>query len=126
MPFPLPRRIAWVRASIASPRVLPSPNGRRVGIRIVTFEACSGFTRYGLPDRSTAQGGLCHEASTRPVTRPSRSLASRLIDNYLGEILPHRCFAPSGRTAKLDEARRQHDGAKELDERLFGQDFETA
>src|SRR6516164_10806295 len=27
------------------PRVTrPSPNGRRVGIRIVTFEACSGFT----------------------------------------------------------------------------------
>src|ERR1700760_4668550 len=24
--------------------MLPSPNGRRVGIRIVTFEACSGFT----------------------------------------------------------------------------------
>src|SRR5262245_32126680 len=23
----------------------PSPNDRRVGIRIVTFEACSGFTR---------------------------------------------------------------------------------
>jgi hypothetical protein len=31
--------------SIASPLVQPSPNGRRVGIRIVTFEACSGFTR---------------------------------------------------------------------------------
>ena len=27
------------------PRSLePSPNGRRVGIRIVTFEACIGFT----------------------------------------------------------------------------------
>ena len=26
---------------------------------------------------------------------------------------------------KLDVARRQHDEAKELDERLFGQDFET-
>ncbi len=27
------------------PRITqPSPNGRRVGIRIVTFEACSGFT----------------------------------------------------------------------------------
>jgi hypothetical protein len=25
--------------------VLPSPNDRRVGIRLVTFEACSGFTR---------------------------------------------------------------------------------
>ena len=32
-------------ASIASPHVLPSPNDRRVGIRLVTFEACSGFTR---------------------------------------------------------------------------------
>jgi hypothetical protein len=34
-----------VRVSIASPLVLHSPNGRRVCIRIVTFEACSGFTR---------------------------------------------------------------------------------
>ena len=33
-----------MRASIASLSVQPSPNGRRVGIRIVTFEACSGFT----------------------------------------------------------------------------------
>jgi hypothetical protein len=31
----------------------PSPNGRRVGIRIVTFEACSGFTR--VTARRTAQ-----------------------------------------------------------------------
>ena len=45
VPCPLPRRIERVRVSIASPRVRPSPNGRRVGIRIVTFEACSGFTR---------------------------------------------------------------------------------
>jgi hypothetical protein len=33
-----------VRVSIASPLILPSPFDRRVGIRIVTFEACSGFT----------------------------------------------------------------------------------
>src|SRR5271169_4147094 len=44
VPYPLPRRIAWVRVSITSPRVQPSPNDRRVGIRIRTFEACSGFT----------------------------------------------------------------------------------
>ncbi|MEH2539471.1 hypothetical protein V1278_007511 [Bradyrhizobium sp. AZCC 1577] len=44
VPCPLPRRIAWVRVSITSPRVRPSPNDRRVGIRIRTFEACSGFT----------------------------------------------------------------------------------
>ena len=49
--------------SIASPLTRPSPFPRRVGIRIFTFEAFSGFTRQlrpaGLP---TAQGGLCHEA----------------------------------------------------------------
>ena len=33
-----------MRVSIASPLMLPSPFDRRVGIRIVTFEACSGFT----------------------------------------------------------------------------------
>ena len=33
------------RVAIASPFMQPSPNGRRVGIRIVTFEACIGFTR---------------------------------------------------------------------------------
>src|ERR1700674_3829240 len=33
-----------MRVSIASPLMLPSPFDRRVGIRIVTFKACSGFT----------------------------------------------------------------------------------
>ena len=44
VPCSLPRRIERVRVSIASPLMQPSPNGRRVGIRIVTFEACSSFT----------------------------------------------------------------------------------
>jgi hypothetical protein len=43
--YPLPRRIAWVRVSIASPRVRPSPNDRRVGIRIRTFEMLWGRPR---------------------------------------------------------------------------------
>ena len=38
VPCPLPRRIERVLMSIASPLVQPSPNGRRVGIRIVTFD----------------------------------------------------------------------------------------
>ena len=45
VPCPLPRRIERVHVSIASPSVRPSPFCRRVGIRISTFEACSGFTR---------------------------------------------------------------------------------
>ena len=47
-------------------------------------------TRYGPSDRSTAQGGLCREASALPVTQPSRSLATGSIDNSPGGILLHR------------------------------------
>ena len=47
-----------MRVSIASPLMQPSPNTRRVGIRIVTFEACSGFThvtarRIAQPPKAT-------------------------------------------------------------------------
>jgi hypothetical protein len=76
VPCPLPRRIKRVHMSIASPLMQPSPIGRRIGIRIVTFEACSGFTH--VTARRIAQppyGDLCREAPTQPVTRPSCSLA---------------------------------------------------
>ena len=51
-------RIERVLVSIASPLMQPSPNGRKVGIRIVTFEACSGFThatarRIAQPSKAT-------------------------------------------------------------------------
>jgi len=35
------------------------------------------------------QGDLCHEAPALPVTRPSRSSATRSIDNSLGGIFLH-------------------------------------
>ena len=88
-----------VRLSIASPLTRPSPLFRRVGIRNFTFEACSDFTH--ITARLIAQppiGGLCHEASTRPVTRTSRSSATRSIDNSLGGSFLHWWYAPSGRT----------------------------
>jgi hypothetical protein len=78
----------------------PSPNSSRVGVHEFPFEACSGFTR--VTARRIAQppiGGLCHEASTRTVARPSRSSASRSTDNSLGGTFLHWCYAPSGRTA---------------------------
>ena len=46
-------------------------------------------SRYGPSDCSTAQGGLCHEASVQPVTRPNRSSATRAIDNSLGGTFLH-------------------------------------
>ena len=45
-------------------------------------------SRYGLLDCSTAQGGLCHEASVQPVTRPIRSSATRSYRQLPGWILP--------------------------------------
>ena len=53
------------------PRITqPSPNGRRVGIRIVTFEACSGFTH--VTARRIAQpptGDLCQRL--QPMRLPA-------------------------------------------------------
>src|SRR4051812_31723344 len=90
MPCPLPR---WTRtgASVGCYPVPlgPSPLFRRVGVHDFTFEACSGFThvtacRIAQPPK----GGLCHEASTRPVARSSRSSATRVYRQLPGWILP--------------------------------------
>src|ERR1017187_336761 len=45
------------------------------------------YSCYGPLDCSTAQGGLCHEASARPVARPSRSSATRSNRQLSGWIL---------------------------------------
>jgi hypothetical protein len=61
-----------VRVSIASPLMQPSPNGGRVGIRIVTFEACSGFTH--VTARRIAQPPkVTFVARLRPGQLPSQA-----------------------------------------------------
>jgi hypothetical protein len=50
----------------------PSPNGRRVGIRIVTFEACAGCTR--VTARRIAQ--VTFVARLRPGQLPTKPLAN--------------------------------------------------
>src|SRR5215510_13879664 len=72
VPCPLPRRIAWVRVSITSPRVRPSPNDRRVGIRIRTFEACSGFTSV-TAHRIAQRPKAAFVAGLRPSQLPGRA-----------------------------------------------------
>src|SRR4051812_43848898 len=58
--------------SIAYPLIQPSPNGRRVGIRIVTFEACSGFTH--VTARRIAQPPkAAFVARLRPVRLPDQA-----------------------------------------------------
>jgi len=104
----------------ASPfqRAVPTTPAARTGAHVDCFPAHTAFpisqpgrhpqfhfrgplrlySHYGPSDCSTAQGGLCHEASTRSVTRPNRSSATRPIDNYLGGTFLHWWYAPSGRT----------------------------
>jgi hypothetical protein len=64
----------------------------------VTLSQTSGIVLVGVL-ASLGSACLCHEAPALPVTRPSRSSATRSIDNSLGGFFLHRQFAPSGRTA---------------------------
>ena len=90
-------------------RAVPTTPADRAGARVDCFPAHAAFpkwqegrhphchfrgllrlhSRYGPPDRSAAQGDLCHEAPAQPVTRPSRSSASGSIDNSPGGIFLH-------------------------------------
>src|ERR1700751_5689054 len=50
----------------------PSPNGRRVGIRIVTFEACSSFTHV-TAHRIAQSPKATFVARLQPCQLPSRA-----------------------------------------------------
>jgi hypothetical protein len=79
--------------------VLPSPVNGRVGIRDFTFEACSSFTRVAACQIACPpKADVCPEAPTQPVTRPSRSVATMLIDVYMDGSSPHWRSAPLRRT----------------------------
>src|SRR3954468_16485444 len=104
----------------ASPfrRAVPTTPADRTGARVDCFPIRAAFpvlqagqhphlyfrgllrlhSRYGPSDRSTAQGGLRHEASARLVARTGRSSATRSTDNSLGGTFLHWWRAPSGRT----------------------------
>ena len=80
----VPRRIEQVRLSISSLSVLPSPVNRRVGIHDFTFGACSSFTHVAACQIACPPiADVCPEAPTQSVTRPSRSVATMLIDIYM-------------------------------------------
>ena len=93
-----------MRLSITSPRVQPSPNDRRVGIRIRTFEACSGFTLLrptGLLNR--LKRPLSRGSS--PAGHPTEPLVSYQINRQLsGWNLPPlviRAFGAHGQSRRF-------------------------
>ncbi len=133
---PLPSPGTGLPPLPASPlqHAVPTTPTDRAGTRVDCFPARAAFpvmqagrhphhhfrdllrlhTRYGPLDRSTAQGGICHEASARPVTRQSRSSATRPIDNYLGGTFLHWCYAPSGRTELMRLTKRRSGGRLQI------------
>jgi hypothetical protein len=82
VPFPIPRRIEAVHLSMSSRPMLPSPSPWRVGIRIETFEACSGFTilrpigSLSRPRRPLSRG-------SDPASRPAKPLVSYRTHRHL-------------------------------------------
>lgn len=90
VPCPVPRRIkagACVDCFPAHTAFPVSQAGRHPHLHFRGLLRL--HARYGPLDCSTAQGSLCHEASTRPVARPGRSSATRSIDNSLDGTFLH-------------------------------------
>jgi hypothetical protein len=80
----------WVHMSVASPSAWAFPEQQSGRHPQVPFRGLLRLhARDGPLDGSTAQGGLRHEASTRPVALPGRSSATRSIDNSLDGTFLH-------------------------------------
>jgi hypothetical protein len=74
--------------SVSSLFARPSPVNGRVGIHDFTFGACSSFTRVtACKVAARPRADFCPEASTQPVTRPSRSVATTSYRQLHGWIL---------------------------------------
>ena len=74
--------------SVSSLFARPSPVNRRVGIHDFTFEARSSFTHVtACRVAARPKADLCPEASTRPVARPRRSVATMSHRQLHGWIL---------------------------------------
>ena len=108
---PLPSHRTGLPRLLGSPfrRAVPTTPADRAGAHVDCFPTHAAFpkwqegrhphchfrglprlhSRYGPPDRSAAQGNLCHEAPALAVARTSRSSATGSIDNSPGAIFLH-------------------------------------
>src|SRR5437016_1290892 len=88
--------------SMSSLSVLPSPVIGRVGIHDeLSRPAQASLTLRPVRLLARPKADVCPEAPTQPVTRPSRSVATMLINNYMGGSSPHWRTAPLRRTDNL-------------------------
>ena len=85
-----------MRVSITSSLVQHSPNGRRVCIRIVTFEACSGFTRV-----------TAHRIAQPPKVTFVTRLRSRQLPSETARQLPDLSTIIRVEPSSTDDSRLQ-------------------
>jgi hypothetical protein len=89
VPSPIPRRTRQAQALIASPPVQAFPYIKEGQRPHYTFRGLLRVhSRYGPQACSTAQGGLCHRASTPPVAQRSRLSATGANQQLSGWNLP--------------------------------------
>src|SRR5258707_3652427 len=100
MPPPIPRCSSWAYSSLISPSHFSLPRyGRRVGLHIVLFEACSAFTRVAActlalsPIRDTLIEGFSHFVTS--MTAPIASGWSGCRMGFAAVRLLHPMACPS-------------------------------
>src|SRR5262249_61418813 len=115
VPAPLPRGIEGVRVPIPSPLMQPSQNGRRVGIRIFTFEACSGFTAL-QPVGSLSRPRRPLSRGSSPSGHPDEPLVRYQINRQLSGWIPPplviRAFGAHCQLLTLKGLSRQTGGSR--------------
>src|SRR4051812_45810631 len=101
--------------SIASPLTRPSPVFRRVGIRIITFEACSGFTHVtarwiAQPPKAAFVTRLRLDRLPDQAARqlPKQSTTLRVKSSSTGGSRLRGALDTGGR--RLGQPRPRHDG----------------
>src|SRR3954452_237395 len=99
MPPPIPRCSSWAYSSLISPSDFSLPRyGRRVGLHIVLFEACSAFTRVAAcslalsPIRDTLIEGFSHfvTSMTAPIASGGSEFAGWGLHPLESAALPRR------------------------------------
>ena len=92
VPASLPRRKRiGARVALFPIRQRPSPKVRRVGFRIVRFEACSTFTRVPARMVAAAHGGPFHQSASVQSLPPWPALAAtNRIDSCWAGFAPAR------------------------------------
>src|SRR3954447_8824732 len=107
MPPPIPRCSSWAYSSLISPSHFSLPRyGRRVGLHIVLFEACSAFTRVAAcslalsPIRDTLIEGFSHfvTSMTAPIASGGSEFAGWGLHPLESAALPRR--TPTGDISK--------------------------